>query len=218
MLTRFALFACLALFSAAVSAQPFIGQLDDFQDGTLEGWGGGASLQNVANGGPGGAGDRFLQVESFGGFGGGSRLATFNGAQWRGNYLAAGVTAIDVWLRNLGQTDLDVRIVLFDLDGADNRWTSTVSQHLAVGSGWQRLLFSLEEDDLTNVQGTMSYNDLMSDVDRLMIRHQTGAPDAEGDAIAAIAGIDNVRAAVPEPASLAALGFGLLVLRRRRRN
>jgi hypothetical protein len=206
--------AALAL-AATSRAQIVLGQVDDFQDGTLQGWGGGASLSNVATGGPSGAGDRFLQVQSFGGFGGGSRLATFNSAQWTGDYAAAGVTAVSLFMRNLGQTDLAIRLVLFDLTGTDERWTSTVAQPLVAGGGWQFMTFSVAESSLTRVQGTGTYANLMADVDRLMFRHQSGTPDAEGDSIAAIAGMDNVRA-VPEPASLLALGLGVLFLRRRK--
>jgi hypothetical protein len=218
MFVRLLACACLALAGNAALAQITLGQLDDFQDGTLMNWGGGASLQNMPDGGPGGLSDRFLQVQSFGGIGGGSRLATFNSVQWSGDYTAAGVTHIDVWLRNLGQTDLQMRVVLFDLTGTDERWTSTVAHNLPVGGAWQRLKFSLLEQDLTRVQGSGTYANLMADVDRLMFRHQAGIPDAEGDSIAAIAGIDNVRAAVPEPASLAAFALGSLALLRRKRS
>jgi hypothetical protein len=208
-----------ALFAAcAVShAQIVISQVDDFQDGSLMNWAGGATLQNMQDGGPGGIADRFLQVTSHGGAGGGSRLATFNGSQWSGNYTAAGVSAIDVFLKNLGPTELHVRAVLFDLDGTDERWTSTVAHVLAPGSNWQRLTFSLAEADVTQVQGTGSYANLMLDVDRLMLRHQPGAPGAEGEAIAGVMGIDNVRAAVPEPATSVALLSGLALFARRRK-
>lgn len=201
--------------AASAGAQITLGQVDDFQDGTLQNWTGGASLQNIANGGPGGALDRFLQVQSFGGVGGGSRLATFNGIQWTGNYQAAGVTSISLFMRNLGQTNLQMRLVMFDFTGGDNRWTSTVSQALAVGGAWQFMTFSLAQSALTRVQGSTSYADLMLDVDRLMFRHQAGVPDAEGDSIAATAGMDNIRA-VPEPGTLLVLGLGALLLRRRK--
>lgn len=211
------LLAFAILLSSVANAQVTIGQLDDFQEGTLLNWAGGATLENIPDGGPGGVADRYLQVTSHGGFGGGSRLATYNGAQWSGNYTAAGVSAIDVFLRNLGPTELHVRVVLFDLDGVDERWTSNTPHILAPGSGWQRLTFSITEDDVTRVQGTGSYANLMLDVDRLMIRHQSGAPAAEGEAIAGVLGIDNVRAAVPEPTTAAVLLIGLAAIARRRK-
>ena len=208
-------FACL--LAAGSLAQITLGQVDDFEDGTVMGWGGGTTITNQANGGPLGAGDNFLQVQSFGGIGGGSRWAAFNDLQWTGNYLAAGVTAVSLHMRNLGNNPLDIRLVAFDFTGGDNRWTSTVSQSLPVGGGWQWMTFSLAQADLTLVQGTTTYADLITDVDRLMFRHQAGAPDAQGDPIAALAGMDNITA-VPEPASLVALGIGALLLRRRRQS
>src|SRR5690349_14920068 len=48
----------------------------------------------IPNGGPGGAGDGFLQVTATGGAGAGSRLVAINGSQWTGDYLAAGVGSI----------------------------------------------------------------------------------------------------------------------------
>ncbi len=215
----FCLVSVIVTFALAATsnAQIVLGQVDDFQDGTLQNWGPGGNSQNVATGGPAGAGDRFLQVQSFGGVGGGSRLATFNDFQWSGNYATAGVTAVSLYMRNFGQTDLAIRLAMFDFTGSQTRWTSTVSQSLLAGGGWQLMTFSVAEVDLTRVMGTNSYADLIVDVDRLMFRHQAGVPDAEGDSIVALAGFDNVRA-VPEPASLLALGLGTLFLRRRRRS
>jgi hypothetical protein len=194
------LFVLASLFACGLAqAQIVLNQTDDFQDGTLQGWGGGASPQNVANGGPNGAGDRFLQLTSFGGIGGGSRLASFNVAQWTGSYNAAGVDAVEVWMKNLGSTPLEMRIVLFDFTGGDTRWTSTVSQTLPVGGAWQKLTFSIKEADLTRVQGTQTYAALMLDVDRLMFRHQAGAPAPEGDPIAASVGLDAIKAIAQAP-------------------
>jgi hypothetical protein len=186
-----ALLVLLAL-AAGASPQIVLGQEDDYQDGTLQFWTGGANMQNMADGGPAGAGDRFLHVQSFGGFGGGSRLATFNNSQWTGDFQSAGVTAVSVWMRNLGATALEIRLVLFDFTLGDTRWTSTVSQTLPVGGVWKQMVFSVEEADLTRAQGTQSYADLIVDVDRMMLRHQAGAPAAEGDPIAATVGIDNI--------------------------
>src|SRR5262245_1190593 len=61
-------------------------QIDDFQDGTAQngtnGLGGPPFLANIANGGPTGTGDRFLQVTPTGTGRAGSKLITFNATQW----------------------------------------------------------------------------------------------------------------------------------------
>lgn len=42
----------LAVLAASPALAITLGQVDDFQDGTTEGWSGGASPTNVATGGP----------------------------------------------------------------------------------------------------------------------------------------------------------------------
>ncbi|MCW5941840.1 MAG: PEP-CTERM sorting domain-containing protein [Fimbriimonadaceae bacterium] len=204
----------LILAASAANAQISLGKLDTFQDGTVMGWSGGAAPTNIADGGPLGAGDRYLQITSDGGSGAGGKLATYN-FNWSGDYTAAQVTGVEVWIQNLSATEtLEMRAVI--LSGA-TRWTSNSPLVLAPGSGWTQHTFSLLESDITRVLGSTSYTATMASVSRLMFRHDSGAPDAEGTAIAAQGGLDNIRA-VPEPASMLALGAGVsaLVLRRRR--
>ena len=105
-LTQIGFLVVLGLFSQASGA--VIGQVDNFEDGTTQGWVVGllgapspAPPQNIPNGGPLGAGDNYLQLTSVGGSGAGNRLVVINLAQWAGNYTAAGVTFIGMDLRNL---------------------------------------------------------------------------------------------------------------------
>src|SRR5438128_1719277 len=84
-----------------------LGQVDDFQDGTTDGWTTGHSTPaNMATGGPSGAGDRFMQVVSTGGFGADSKLVVFNPSQWLGNYTGAGITGVAMYLANFGTQTL----------------------------------------------------------------------------------------------------------------
>ncbi len=206
-----ALAATCAALSA--SAQIVSGQIDDFQDGTIMGWTGGTGPTNVPDGGPMGAGDRFMRLTSAGASGPGSRLGAFNASQWSGDYTAAGVNAVSVDLRNPTDKDLEVRAVLFSSEGA--RWTSTTSFALPAMTDWTRTTFSLLESDLTLALGTTSYAALMSNVQSFMLRHDAGAPDSTGEPIEAEMGVDNIEA-VPEPVSFAALAVGLGALVRRR--
>ena len=50
----------------------------------------------MPDGGPAGAGDQYMRITSNGGFGAGSRLTVLNRTQWLGNYIAAGVTAVEM--------------------------------------------------------------------------------------------------------------------------
>ena len=78
-----------ALGAPSVRAAVVFGQIDDFQNGTTMGWDEGSPSPNppvnVATGGPDGAGDRFLQTNSSGGNGPGSRMVMFNQNQWAGD-------------------------------------------------------------------------------------------------------------------------------------
>lgn len=188
-----ATFTLLAAF--AVCFAPIqLGQVDDFQDGTLMFWSGGDAKQNIANGGPGGTGDRYLRLQSTGTLGVGGKLGMYNETQWAGDWIAAGVTAVSGWFRNLGATDIHLRLVFHDLDGDFTRWTSTTAQVLPAGASWTFMKFSCLEADLTRVLGTETYQQTMSDVDRFMIRHQSGAPMAQAQSIAATLGIDDITA------------------------
>ncbi len=75
-------------FASTTAVAQMKGQVDDFEDGTPQGWGKGSGTigtvippSNMANGGPNGAGDNYLQNISTGGFGANSRMSMFNSAQ-----------------------------------------------------------------------------------------------------------------------------------------
>src|SRR2546422_3896139 len=131
-----------------------LGQFDNFQSGTTQGWTGGSSPTNQANGGPDGAGDRYLQLSS-----GGGQLGAFNAAQWSGDYAAAGVTRVDFDLSNFGPDPVSLRVMI-TTPGCTGppltctAWTSTNATVLAAGIGWVRVEFSLAESDLTRVLGS----------------------------------------------------------------
>ena len=98
-----------------------IGQQDNFEDGTTQGWvvalGGAAHPRppvNIPSGGPTGAGDNFLFLTALGGQGPGSRLTVINVSQWTGDFIAAGISGVRMDLINLGPTDLNLRLLFSD--------------------------------------------------------------------------------------------------------
>src|SRR5690606_19044738 len=113
---------------AAASAAPItIGQIDTFEDGTTQGWqinllGMGTPLlpvpANIPTGGPAGSGDNFLEMVSTGiPMTAGNRMTVLNAAQWAGDYLAGGVTAISMDVANFGPTDVNLRLLFEDAMG-----------------------------------------------------------------------------------------------------
>ena len=116
-----------------------VGQIDDFETGTTMGWREGSQSPNppvnVADGGPVGAGDNYLQNESSGVGQAGSRQAMFNDEQWSGNYLAAGVTGIQAQMANFGDSTLSMRIALGDESDRSGTWYGSNSAVLLPADG-----------------------------------------------------------------------------------
>jgi hypothetical protein len=202
--------ALIWLLDARASAI-VLGEFDSFYDGTKEGWDGGTTTTNQPTGGPGGTGDRYLQLNS-----GGGNLGIFNTLQWSGDYAAASVTRVDIDLDNFGPNPVSLRLMLFTPGcafGAGNctAWTQTVATVLPAGSGWVKVEFSLAEPDLTRVIGSLSYASSIANVERLHLKHDPGPPDPPGVSapVNAVLGMDNV-VALPEPSWWVGLLTGVL--------
>lgn len=202
----------LAVLAGPASAVT-LGQKDTFQDGTTDSWiSGGPNPNpplNIANGGPAGAGDRYLLVTA-NGAGQGGKLVIFNLAQWTGNYLTAGVGTIGMDVDNFGATELDLRLEF--IGGAGSAY-STNPVIVPVGTGWQHVTFLVTPSALTGSAATA-----LGATTELRLYHG----DAAALNVVAQLGIDNVTAAaVPEPSPALSLTAGLAALfviaRRRRR-
>jgi hypothetical protein len=232
---RGVLILILALTASTAWAVP-VG-IDDFEDGTTEGWhvgdpGHPAPPVNVSTGGPAGAGDAFLQLTSTGGVGPGSKLSVLNMSQWTGDF--TGVPAIGMDVNNLGATELVLRLLFVNFpDGGgpptDVAWT-LAPVTVAPGSGWNDVVFSLSAANLFAPFGTVG--GALADVDELRLFHNPtpffGGPTVGAPPVAATLGVDNIgvvadTTAVPEPSSmlllLAGLGAGARkMLRAKRRH
>jgi hypothetical protein len=110
----------LPLLIASQAAAVTLDQLDDFQDPDdgKAGWRGGVGFTTqgrAATGGPDGDGDAYLRVTTRR-----YHLATKNTDQWAGNYLAAGIGAIEMDLKYIRPTAdaVEIRILLFGPGGA----------------------------------------------------------------------------------------------------
>ena len=202
-----------------------IGQIDTF-DSSVANWSNVNSRYNtvtyVPGNGPGGAGDSFMQLSVSG-----YHLGASNKAQWTGNYLAAGISSIEMDLNYFaGVSMVNVRLLLWGNGGV---WAS--SSTTPVSPGWNHYVFSLAPADLILVsldvdhafQGTGSgiLNDTLSTVNSLLLRNDFDTPTIPGTHpphITATMGVDNIEA-VPEPATLAYLllgGSGIYMARARR--
>jgi len=224
----------LLLLQSGVVGAISVGQIDDFEDGTLQDWRMGIAsvttshMTNISDGGPDGVGDNYLEVTSDSSLSfGGSRLTFFNQLQWTGDYTAAGITAIAMDLNNISSSEaLNMRLAIDGGTGTNiNRtggvFASAASISLDSESGWTRAVFSLLPGDLISVSspgGHTTGNDVQATLANVLELRllNSATPDWNGLPVTATLGVDNIHA-VPLPPALALFGSGLVVLLSRRR-
>jgi hypothetical protein len=174
----------------------------------------------VTTPGPAGATDQFMEITADTMDNAGSRVVAINGAQWAGNFLAAGVGRISMDLRNLGgATALTVRLLFEDpMNGppADEAVTN-FGAVLPVGSGWMHFDFPILPGNLTALTGSAAT--ALSNATLMRIINAPVVGDAAQQM--GVLGVDNITAAaaIPEPSSalFVLAGGGLLAVIRRKR-
>jgi len=183
----------------------------------MQEWSGGASHNNISDGGPAGTGDNYLQLQRptptepypF-------HIGTKNTTTWAGDYLTAGIKTIEMDVNNMsitsGSDNLSLRIVLFGPGGA---FSSRDPVTIIAGNGWQHIEFGLTRSDLVRVLGSGAIyeyigpeidnlTDTLRNVETLLIRHDPAPnPTPIGlhpEHIEATIGIDNITAVLgPAP-------------------
>jgi len=224
----------LSLIMTATASAVTNGQIDTFEDGTTQNWVVSLINQthpappvNVPSGGPAGVDDNYLQLTALGGGGPASRLSVINFLdQWAGNYITAGIGAIQMDVNNLGSSDLTLRLMFSDpLTGPPENIAFSDGVVVPAGSGWLPVEFPIGLSDLT--AGLGSVEDALMNATEMRIYHSPDPnfpnPIFPIDPVVALLGVDNIAAvsqtAVPESVSAGLLlGLGLLslvVVRRR---
>jgi hypothetical protein len=220
LLTMLALLFITGL-TASRSFAAAVGIKDTFQNGTTNNWfAGGLGLgqlpptppQVVNTGGPAGAGDQFLMITGTGiPNAPGSRIVALNGAQWSGNYTAAGIFALEMDLKNLGQTPLTIRLQFEDPVAGPpvDEAVTTFGAFLPVGSGWTHVAFQLSPASLTSIFGSPA----IALSNTTLLRIIDSPTPGEAVTIAGVLGVDNITAvAAPETSSLLLLATSLIAL------
>ncbi len=185
-------------FSSGLTLAATLNYVDTFQSGTTLNWVGQSSPTNVSTGGPDGAEDHFLRIDSS--FNG--HLATFNSVlPWTGDYTAAKIKAIEMDLNQLidvGENDDPVGIRLYVIGGGGT-FASTLSKPIA-SNDWKRYQFGLGAADMTDVFGGGNLAATLAAMDKILIRYSVSTiPTAPGSqqSITATLGIDNIRGIIP---------------------
>ena len=204
----------VATMWSATAVAANLGQKDDFE-ATLGGWqvgsagtGGSPTLQTT--GGPSGAGDGYMRLNSTGGIGALSKLVVFNQSSWGGPYTSFGAISMD--LANLGQSTVQMRIALTDTSGGVFIYEDPIV--LPPDGQWRDALFVLDPGNFTN---GANFATGRNNIREIRILHSASAGSIVGDTFAATVGVDNIEAVViPEPGTAFLVAVGAVALWGRR--
>lgn len=189
----------LAIGWSSVSHGMTSGYVDRFDDGTTIGWGGTAAPTFIADGGPAGVGDGYLEfsrIESF-------HLAVKNDQEnWTGDWLNAGIVSLEMDVQV--SDDFEFRLALF---GDGGMWSTITPVSVLANLGWQRLSFDLTTADMVHlpngsggqfIVGTGVLADTLANVTTVLIRHDPAVtPTPAGshpEHVVGVAGLDNITA------------------------
>jgi hypothetical protein len=178
--------ALIPALAAAAAAQPVVGFTEDFPT-TTGSWGGGAVFTNPGSGGLGGASDGYLRVETFSP----ANLGTVGrGAEYVGDWLAAGIGEIRLHLVDAGGTgDLSIHV---GLGNGLNFWQLDTGFVPAIGT-WTEFVVDLEDSTLwTRTIGGGSFAGALQNVDRVLVRHDLPPFVQTPDPIQGAFGLDHV--------------------------
>ena len=135
-----------ALAFAGSARAIVVGQIDNFEDGTTQSWANAARREHrrwstsIPEDPPAWT-TTSCKSSAVGGTGPGRFLTVFNRAQWLGNYIALGVTAIEIDLQNFGKVDLNIRLGFKESTDPGASGYLSAAFSLPAGSGWQHAIF-----------------------------------------------------------------------------
>jgi len=171
---------------------PTAGFLETWPGNSLQGWGGGATYSNPGTGGAGGAGDGFLRVATLST---GNLAATSSGTEYIGNWTAAGITGVRLWLNDVDEAQpLELHLVI---GRATNFWLYNPG-FIPSSQTWDEFTVDLSSaSSFTRITGTGTFEEALQNVDRLQIRHDHEPFVQSPDPIQGDFGVDHLRLTGP---------------------
>ena len=203
-------------WGAVAQAGPTLGFVENWTGTTVSTWGGGSAASNPGTGGFSGSSDGFLLV---------SNAATANlgvrskGAEYAGDWNAAGITQVRVWLNDVGTSEpLEIHFGFGRdiLDTSPNDWQYNVGL-IPPLHAWGQYIVDLTAANFTQIHGTGTLADALSNVKTIHLRHDVAPFIGNPDPIQGDFGVDHLlltnglvsvepgpRAGVTRPVQLAA--------------
>ncbi len=183
--------ACLACGARSARTAPTLGFLEEFPGTTLSTWGGGATLSNPGTGGVGGIGDGFLSVSTSTP----ARLGTVStGSEYVGNWTAAGITQVRVWVKDIGGTgNLSIHMAIGN--GTADFWEENQGINPPADRWAEYVVDLTNAADFTLIRGSGTFANALTIVDRLLFRHDLPPLVASPDLVQGNFGLDHLRLA-----------------------
>lgn len=181
--------ACLAALAPAVppaGADPVPGFVEEWPT-DASGWAGGTEVSNPGTGGLQGAGDGYLRVANTGPGPFGARSFA---AAYAGDWIAAGILSVRVWLRDVDADDaLEIH---FSIGTNTNLWQADLPMAPPTDA-WQEYVIDLTSPaGFTQVRGAGTFAEALRAVDRVHFRHDVAPYEAEPEHILASLGVDHL--------------------------
>lgn len=162
--------------------------LNDFEDGTVQGWIAGPSNTSppahALDAGPEGAGDDALLTVDGGTAG---RLVFFNTTEWTGDFIAVGRERLYAHVRNTGTTVMTLRLAM---DSPQGRIASNDGVVVPADGAWHSISFPLDAASFS-VLGVTTVPGVLGSVIQLRILHAT-TPSFTGDNVDGELIFDNI--------------------------
>jgi hypothetical protein len=175
-----------ALVPIPARAVPTLGFREDFTS-TVGEWTAGLSITDPGSGGVGGAGDGYLLASRV--TAGQLGVHSF-GAEYIGDWSAAGITQIRLWVRDVGATgDLQLHLGI----GNDTNFWLYVPAVLPDALTWREYVVHLDQPaDWVPIIGTGTFADALAGADRILIRHDFAPYAQNPKAVIGAFGLDHI--------------------------
>jgi hypothetical protein len=181
------------LASAPAHAAPQLGYQERFSGTSLSGWASGSALSNPGTGGVGGAGDGYLHIAVTGPFGG--NLGAYGPtAPYVGDWTAAGITRVRLWLTDDGVADpLEIHVGIGNAV-AGNFWQCNTG-FIPPQGYWAPFVVDLSQPANFTFIGLAAgtYAAALQNVDRILLRHDLAPYTRVPDTVIGDFGLDEVR-------------------------
>ena len=195
---RIALLLAAACCAGALPAQaaPTLGFVENWPGTTLSTWGGGSVITNPGTGGTLGVGDGYLLVSTTLAANLG---ANSQGAEYAGDWIAAGITQVRVWLNDVNAANpLEIHFVIgrragtLGLTDPGNVWQFDTG-FIPANQVWKEFVVDLSTSvGWTQIIGSGTFTNALQTVNRVHLRHDLAPYIQTPDAIAGDFGIDHL--------------------------